>query len=77
MPTALDFLLEWVGRYVNPTKPDDYAGAKYLADECMRDAKNAGISEARLIAAAHGDLIKYMMSKLNVAVRARELGLER
>jgi hypothetical protein len=68
--TALDFLLQCVREYVNPTVPDDKPGAEYLADECMRDAKNAGVDEAALIAAARGDLAEYMLSRLNVAGRA-------
>ena len=70
MANALDFLLQCVREYVNPTVPDDKPGAEYLADECMRDAKNAGVDEAALIAAARGDLAEYMLSRLNVAGRA-------
>jgi len=70
----LDFLLDWVRDHMNPTVYDDKAGAEYLAEECLRDAKNAGIEEASLIEAARGDLTKYMLSKLNFAVKKRGFG---
>ncbi len=72
MATALEFLQQWIREYVNPTVADDKAGAEYLADECMQDAKSAGVDEAALIAAARGDLAKFMLSRLNVAVRSRD-----
>jgi hypothetical protein len=71
--TALDFLHQWIREYLNPTVADDKLGAEYLADECMRDAKNAGVDEAALIAAARGDLAKFMLNRLNVAVRSRDV----
>jgi hypothetical protein len=71
--TALEFLQQWVRDYLNPTVIDDRSGAEYLADECLRDARNAGVDEAALIAAARGDLAKFMLSKLNVAVRSRNV----
>jgi hypothetical protein len=73
LSTALNFLIQWVRECVNPTTLDDKPGAEYLACECMRDAKNAGVDEAALIAAARGDLVKYMLSRLNVAVRSHEV----
>lgn len=72
MATALDFLHQWCREYLNPTVADDKLGAEYLADECMRDAKDAGVDQAALIAAARGDLTKFMLSRLNVAVRSRD-----
>jgi len=71
--TALDFLHKWIREYLNPTVTDDKPGAEYLADECMRDAKCAGVDEAALIAAARGDLAKFMLYRLNVAVRSRDV----
>lgn len=71
MDIAREFLHEWVRQYLNPTVLDDKPGAEYLAGECMRDARMAGINDVALIMAARGDLTKYMLSKLNVAVRSR------
>lgn len=71
MTPAFEFLHHWVRTYLNMTVLDDTAGAEYLAEECMRDAKNAGVEEADLIAAARGDLAKFMLSKLNVAFRSQ------
>ena len=73
MTTALEFLHQWVRECLNPTALDDRPGAEYLADECMRDAKSAGMDEAALIAAARGDLVKFMLHRLNVAVRSRNV----
>jgi hypothetical protein len=50
---------------------DDMAGAEYLAEECLRDSKKAGIDETDLIKAARGDLPKFMLTKLNIAVKKR------
>lgn len=69
MARSLDFLLEWVRDHMNPTVHDDKPGAEYLADECLRDAKRAGMDEAALIDAAGGDLSGFMLSKLNIAVK--------
>lgn len=71
MNTTLQFLQQWVREYLNPTVLDDRAGAEYLAEECLRDAKKAGIDPAALIAAARGDLVRFMLSKLNVAYRSQ------
>ena len=77
MTTAPEFLHQWVREYLNPTVPDDRAGAEYLANECVGDAKDAGVDEGALIAAARGDLVKYMLSKLNVAVTSRDISIRR
>ena len=77
MTTAPEFLHQWVREYLNPTVADDRAGAEYLANECVRDAKDAGVDEGALIAAARGDLVKYMLSKLNVAVTSRDISIRR
>ena len=72
MSDLLGFLLLWVRDHMNPTVYDDQAGAEYLAEECLRDAKNAGLDEADLIKTARGDLAKFMLSHLNVAVKKRD-----
>ena len=71
MAGSLEFLLEWVRDHLNPTVHDDMAGAEYLAEECLRDSKKAGIDETDLIKAARGDLSKFMLTKLNIAVKKR------
>jgi hypothetical protein len=65
---ALNFLMKWVHENMNPTMCDDRAGAEYLAEECLCDAKRAGFEEADLIKAVRRDLVSFMLSHLNLAV---------
>jgi hypothetical protein len=69
-----NFLLGWIRDNMNPTVYDDKPGAEYLAEECLRDAKEAGVDEAELIKSARGDLTKFMLSELNIAVKKRHVG---
>jgi hypothetical protein len=67
MANPWEWLEGWVGEHVNATVFDDEAGAKDLAEECLRDAKKAGINEASLIKAAGGNLVTFMLTELDVA----------
>jgi uroporphyrinogen-III decarboxylase len=68
MANPWEFLRDWCSEHVNPTGYDDTTGAEYLANECLRDAKKAGISQAALIKAAGGNLASFMLSELESAV---------
>ena len=68
MSNASDFLTSWVLENVNPTMFDDRDTAEHLAHDCLSAAKDEHLSEAEVIAAADGNLVDFMLSKLNAAV---------
>jgi hypothetical protein len=68
MSTATDFLNGWVQENVNATMYEDTKMAEHLANNCVWEAKECGISEADLLEAAGGDLKAYMLAELNRAV---------
>jgi hypothetical protein len=67
MANPWEWLEGWVREHVNATVYEDEAGARHLADECLRDAKKAGINEASLIKAAGGNLVTFMLTELDAA----------
>ena len=67
MANPWEFLRAWAREHVNATAYDDKITAANLARECLRDAKQAGVSEAGVIKAAGGDLASWMLSELNSA----------
>ncbi len=68
MRNPYEFLRDWAREHVNPTAYDDEPTAKILAQECLRDARQAGYSEAGIIKAAGGNLENFMLSELESAV---------
>jgi len=72
MANPWEFLEGWAREHVNATVHDDEATAKHLADECLRDAKKAGLNEAALIKAAGGNLVSFMLTELNSAATREE-----
>jgi hypothetical protein len=71
MSTASDFLNGWVQENVNATVHEDTQMAERLANDCLWEAKEYGITEADLLEAAGGDLKTYMLAELNRAVDHR------
>lgn len=69
MANPFEFLRDWCREHVNATAFGDEAGALALADECLRDAKKAGFSEAAIIRAANGNLPGFMLSELESAAQ--------
>jgi hypothetical protein len=55
---------------VHATVYDDKATAEQLAFQCRQDAGRAGLSEARVVKAAGGNLESFMLDRLNSAVNA-------
>jgi hypothetical protein len=68
MSTATDFLNGWVQENVNAMMYEDTQMAEHLANDCLWEAKEYGITEADLMEAAGGDLKAYMLAELNRAV---------
>jgi hypothetical protein len=58
----------WVQENVNATMYEDTQMAEHLANDCLWEAKEYGITEAELIEAAGGDLNAYILAELNLAV---------
>jgi hypothetical protein len=67
MTNPWEFLSAWAREHVNATAYDDKVTAANLATEGLRDAKQAGVSEAGIIKAAGGNLAGWMLSELNSA----------
>jgi hypothetical protein len=68
MSDASDFLTTWVPEHLNPIEYDDENTAKHLAETCLSDANDEGLSKAEVIDAAGGDLVAFMLSELNGAL---------
>jgi hypothetical protein len=63
---AIQFLNHWVTEHVNTMPyPEHLAEAQRLADECVADAKKAGISEQELEEDLGQDLVSELRDRLN------------
>lgn len=76
MANPWDYLKAWASEHVQATAYDDEPTAKKLAEECLRDARKAGVHPDGVIKAAGGDLIGFFLSELNSAANAEAARLE-
>ena len=65
---AFEFLQSWIVDNVKATISEDEDAAEHLAQDCVWEAHTRGIPKADLIAAAGGNLDRYMLTELNRAV---------
>ena len=75
MSYASDFLKKWVHKNIKGTTAamrNDRVTAEHLANECLYEAQGEHVSQAKLIDAAGGDLVTFMVSELN---RAADRGI--
>jgi len=67
MANPWKFLDHWADKNVHATAYDDEATAKGLAAQCLEAATEVGLSAAAVVKAAGGNLVSFLLDRLNSA----------